>query len=392
MLHLLFVSHHKLVVLLQVLIAATTHLLTVQTGLATTIALIHLGLEDAELVELSLTCLPQTAVAVGTMLEAEPEVGVFGNDLCIVADGTTQVTRLLQQQGAVEEGHEVVGLQLQDEVEVLDATIIIAHLGAQQTTVVVPKEVIGIEVEGCVIVGHRTTQVILIEAGQSAIDVADGMLGQQMDGLVEEVLGIFPLLTRQTDDGASCPRLTIVRVYLECAVEGGNGARRVLLQQTYLRLHGVTAGILRPARQHRVELLLCHIIFFVLDITEGAIVPEALILRVVAQRMGIVGSRLGVVFQADAADGAQLVDARDIGVTLQGLAAVGLSTRKVVKIELGNAAIEPRLVEIGFGGNGLIEILHGEDIVLIVKRRPTYVDEAVDVVLGIGRERGEDEK
>ena len=198
--HLLLVGYYQLVVFLHILIAAAAHLPLVQTGLALAVAFVHLCLEDAELVEFSLACLSQAPIAVGTVLQAEPEVRELADDLRIVAHGPSQVARLLQQQGAVEERHEVVGLQLQDEVEVLDAAVVVAHLCTQQSAVVVSKEIVGVEVESRVVVGHRPAQVVLVETGQCAVDVTAHMTGEQMDGLVEKQLGILPFLARQTDD------------------------------------------------------------------------------------------------------------------------------------------------------------------------------------------------
>ena len=163
MFHLLFVCHHELVVFLQVLITALTHLTLFlgHPGLFA-ITLVHLGLQDTELIQLGLSCIAQTTVARGPVLQAKPEVREFLDDLRIVTDGRPEITGLFQQQGPVEQRHQVVGLQLQHEVEVFDTSVVIAHLGSQQTTVIVSQEVVGIQVEGRVIIGHGPAQVVLV--------------------------------------------------------------------------------------------------------------------------------------------------------------------------------------------------------------------------------------
>ena len=99
-------------------------------------AFIHLGLEDAELIEFCLFGVTQPAITGGTMLESEPEVRIFLDHLGIITDGSPQVTRLLKQQGTVEECHQVVRFEFQHEVEVFDTPVVVAHLGTQQSSVI----------------------------------------------------------------------------------------------------------------------------------------------------------------------------------------------------------------------------------------------------------------
>ena len=72
--------------------------------------------------------------------------------------------------------------------------------------------------------------------------------------------------------------------------------------------------------------------------------------------------------------------------------AVALCTREIVEVELGHATEEPRLVEIGLGRDGLIEILDGEDIVLVVEFRPSDGHQLVGIELGKGKMRNNKKK
>ena len=177
------------------------------------------------------------------MLKTEPEVRIFLNHLRIIADGSTQVACLLQQQGTIEKRHEVIGLQLQHEVEIFDTSVIITHLCTQQSTVVMTKEIIGIEVEGRIIVGHRPSEIVLIITCQRTVDIVARMFRQQMDALAQELLSILPFLSGQTDDSPLCPDATIVWIKLKAFVERLHGFRRVLLQQIDLCLHRIGTGI-----------------------------------------------------------------------------------------------------------------------------------------------------
>ena len=100
MLHFLLVGHNQLVILIRIDIAALTHLLFRESWLLT-ISFIQLSFQDTELVKFGLFGITQSAITRGTMLQSEPEVRILLDYLRIVADGRTQVSRLLQQQGTV---------------------------------------------------------------------------------------------------------------------------------------------------------------------------------------------------------------------------------------------------------------------------------------------------
>ena len=283
------------------------------------------------------------------MLETEPEVGKLIDHLAIVAYGGAQVACLLKQQGPVEEGHEVVGLQSQHEVEVLDAPVVVAHLGAQQSTVVVAEEVVGVEVEGGVIVGHRAPQSVLVVACHRPVDIVGGILGLQVYGLGEHLLSLLPLLAGEVDDGLLCPDARIVGVEFEALVERLHGGGCVLLQEPYLGLHGIATRVACPMGEHGVDLGESALVVLLIDAAEDAVVPEGLVVGIVAKGYGIVADGIGILLLVDAAESTKLIDARDVGVALDGLRTVALGSPEVVEIELGHAPEVPGFVEVGLG-------------------------------------------
>ena len=105
------------------------------------------------------------------MLQAKPEIRIFFDNLGIITNSTTQIARLLQQQGTIEKSHQVVGLKLQYKVKVFNSSVVIAHLCTEKATIVVTKEVIRVKVEGRIIVGHRPTKVVLIVTSHSSVDI-----------------------------------------------------------------------------------------------------------------------------------------------------------------------------------------------------------------------------
>jgi len=143
----------------------------------------------------------------------------------------------------------------------------------------------------------------------------------------------------------------------------------------------MATGVARPAGEHGVELLLGPLVVLVLDVAEHAIVPHTLVVRVVAQCLRIVGSSLGIALLTDTAESAQVIDSGDVGIAVQSLRTVGLCPGEVVEVELGHSTEEPGFIEIRLGSDGLVKILHGEDIVLIVECRPSYGDKTVHIIL-----------
>ena len=88
------VLDHHMVVLFKINLALFPRLLhlTLRPPLLDTDMLVHLRLEDAELIHFRLTCHAQSAVALRAPVETDPEVGILIDDGGIVADGSSQVT------------------------------------------------------------------------------------------------------------------------------------------------------------------------------------------------------------------------------------------------------------------------------------------------------------
>ena len=159
MLILWLIIYHERSKLIRVYLRTLAHLLL---GLRTPArlnadVLVHLRLEDAELIHLSLCRHTQAAIAAGTIGKTRPEVWKLPDNRRIITDSCLQITRLVVQQGTVEDGHEVLRLHLDDEVEIGDGTVVIAQLHTHQTTVVMSQEIVGIKVDGSIIVAHRTS-------------------------------------------------------------------------------------------------------------------------------------------------------------------------------------------------------------------------------------------
>ena len=316
-------------------------------------------------------------------MQSRPEIRILVDDLRIVANGSTGITRLFQQQGTIVECHQIVGLQLQDEVEVGDGTVVVTHLSTQQASVVVSKEVVGFEIECRIVVGHSTTQVLLVEAGQRTIDIKVGIFGQQVDSLVQIALSLLPFTTGQTDDSALGPDITIVGVELDTLFQRLDSLRRVFLLDIDIGLHGRDTGILAPTRAHRIQLGQRLVVFFLLDATQCTVVPQVDTLRIVAQGNIIVADGSLEILLVDTAESAQFVDANDIWVTLKCLRTVTLCSHVVVQIKFRHASEEPRLVEVWLGRNSLIEILDAQHIVLIIERRAPYHQQSVGIELSM---------
>ena len=229
------------------------------------------------------------------------------------------------------------------------------------------KEVVGFNIEGCVIVGHRPTEVILIVACHSTIDIVAGMLRKQFDALSEILLTLLPLLLAETDDGPLCPDATVVGIEFQTLVERLNGTDRILFLQIDFPLHRIGTSILRPPRDHGVYLRHGLFVVLVLNQTKDAVIPEQLVLRVIAQRPVIILYRLREPLLVDTTERPHLIGTHHIGIALDGFRTIVLGTTEVIQIVFCHTTEEPRLIEPGLLTDGLIEILDGEHVVLIVE-------------------------
>ena len=382
MFQLLLVFHHQLVVLVGIDLAALTHLSRVETRLLAVEMLVEARLIDGELVALSLLGHAQTAIAGRTELQARPEIGKLIDHLRIVTDGSLQVARLVEQDSAVEECHDIVRLKTQHKIEIGDGTVVIAHLRTQQATVIMSQEVVGFDVKCQIIVGHRTAQVVLIDAGQRTVDIVACMLRLEVDGLVETLLSFLPFLTREMENAACRPDRAVVGVYLQTLLDGSNGRRGVFLLHKDVGPHHIGRGITLPTHEHGVNLSQRCGIVIIAQIAEHTVVAQASVLGVILQRHRVVADRLTVFLLLNTGKATQLIDADHVGIAVQSLGAVLLGSHKIVEIVFGHAPEKPRFIEIGLGRDGLIEILHREHIVLIVEGRASDGQQAISVVLG----------
>ena len=165
-----------------------------------------------------------------------PEVWELVDDGGIVANGTAQVAGAVEQQGTVEDCHEVLRLVLYDEVEVGDGAVVVAHLHPELSSVVVSEEVFRVYLDGLVIVGHCSANVVDIITCKGAVYIVSHGVRLQVYGLAQLLVGIAPLLAGETYHGAHHPCLAVVGVFLKALVQILSPAKRVFLLKTHLCL------------------------------------------------------------------------------------------------------------------------------------------------------------
>ncbi len=83
----------------------------------------------------------------------------------------------------------------------------------------------------------------------------------------------------------------------------------------------------------------------------------------------------------DTADGTQVVDIVDVGIQVQRLRGITLSTYIIIEIKLGHTAVIPRLIEIRLGTDSKIKILNGKNEVLIIESTSARRNQAVNSIL-----------
>jgi len=195
------ILHDDVVIFTDINLGASAHLLQLLAAppLLDAHMLIHLSLEDAELIEFGLRRHTQLAIALRTLGQTRPEIGELTDNGGIVADGRTQITQLVVEQGTVIDSHEVLRLHLHHKVEVFQRAVVVTKLQAQQATVVVSQEVVWIQVDGHVIVGHCPAQVVEVESHQRTVDIVVNDFRAQIDQLAQTGVCDRPMLAVEGD-------------------------------------------------------------------------------------------------------------------------------------------------------------------------------------------------
>ena len=77
----------------------------------------------------------------------------------------------------------------------------------------------------------------------------------------------------------------------------------------------------------------------------------------------------------------------DIGVQLDGLVEIALSTHIVVELQLAESAIIPRLIQVRFGREHMVEMLDSHHIVLVVVSYLAGNNQPIGTELGVSANR-----
>ena len=321
MLILRLIIHHNRGELVWVYLRTLAHLLL---GLRTparldTEMLVHLRLENAELIQLCLRRHTQSAIAMSTGRKTSPEVRKLIDYRSIIADSRLQVSRLVMQQRTVEYRHEVLRLHLDDEVEIGDGTVVITQLHTHQSTVVVSEEVVRIQVDSGIIVAHRTSQIVDVDTSQCSVDVTVYIVRLEVKRFGERLISHLPFLPCKRHIGTCNPGIPIVWIQLQALVEPLLSLHRILLVQIHLSLQGVGIRIILPLGDDRIKLQLCLVVILRLHLAERTVEPVVAVAGFQSDGRIIVGNGIIITLLTDAADGTQVVDIVDIGIEINRL-------------------------------------------------------------------------
>ena len=93
-------------------------------------------------------------------------------------------------------------------------------------------------------------------------------------------------------------------------------------------------------------------VMLLLHEAECAVEPVVAVARFQTDGSIVIGDGIRETVLADTADGTQIVDIVDIGIEVQRLRGIALSTHVIIEIKLGNTAVIPRLIKIRLGTDG----------------------------------------
>ena len=155
--------------------------------------LVHLRLENAELIHFSLICHAQFPVTACPAGKTGPEIRELIDYHRVVTNGLPQVSDTVVQQRTIVNGHEILRLHLHNEVEISYSTVVVAKLNAQQSAVIVCKKITRIEVNCKVIIGHCTPKVVQIQSCKGTVYIVFNDFWTQMNHTRKAGIGRSPL-------------------------------------------------------------------------------------------------------------------------------------------------------------------------------------------------------
>ena len=204
-----------------------------------------------------------------------------------------------------------------------------------------------------------------------------------MQSLCIVFVGFLPFLFEKSQHSLHTPRIGIVLVNLQSFVNPFFCCNGITLIHIGLGLHEVCAGVLLPFLYESIQLQLARFIVFVLKIACSTVVPVILVCGLLFYGLGIVGYGICEVLLPDACYTSKVIEFRNIRIQFQSFRSVAFCSLPVVKIVLCYRPELPRFPQIRLCGNGLIEVLDGENIVLIVQCDPSAENQLVDFILPI---------
>ena len=250
------------------------------------------------------------------------------------------------------------------------------------------QEVVGIQFDGLVVVGHGTSQIVDVIACQRTIHIIIGHGGLQMNGFSKLLVCIFPLFTAQTDHRPHRPGLSIIGIEFQRAVEKGRGLHGISLLHAHFCLELIDFCVGFPSVHHRIEFEIRLVKVLVLYATQRTIIPQVHVHGVIGYGLVIIGGGIAIFLLSDTAHSAKFIDSGHVGIQADCFRTIVLRTEIIIEIVFRQGPEIPWFIEIRLGGDYLVEILDGQNVVFIIERTAPGHDDSVNVILGTRGQKG----
>ena len=194
---------------------------------------------------------------------------------------------------------------------------------------------------------------------------------------------LFILLVAHQDVGLGGEGTHVVSIHLKCLIDNGFGSKGVFLLKEDLSLDVVTVSMFGPLLDDDVGDAVGLIEAVHLNVAKCHIVPKRTVLWRHLCGHFVVFDGFGKLVEVDVSQPSQFVGVGIVRIAADGLCAVENGAGIIVKIELGHATKEVRLVEVWLVVDDNVEVTDGKHIVVVSQRVAGDVHHAVGVDLSM---------
>ena len=272
--------------------------------------------------------------------------------------------KLKVHQTQIEQGMEIVGTEPEHLIQIGGRALQVLYLVAQQGAVEQRGLVGRIQLDRIIVIGHRSEEVVEIVTHICAVQVEVVLAGLEFDHPVHILESLLPFALTAQQVGPQQIGVGVERVVRYGLVQIGQCGHGVATQCVETRPGAESVLEPRIHPQQGRQRGIGRRIAFQLRLGNAFVEQDVFVTGIVAQATHIVHYRQRIVPKHLPGEAPQPVCVRAETVPLHRQCGVLLGSLVVLQLQFGQRTVKVWLRQVGFGLDGLIEILDGEHIVI----------------------------